>query len=325
MNKKQFDNLRGQIFQKCIHRKRKCFLDSCLENAISSHLLQKNGILNYITHNGHLYQTTFELFPKPNYKINKIGINKAMTFKGFCSEHDTTIFRPIESAKEIDFAEYETQLLFSYRTVLNEYREKQILIDFFTEILREAQKRKILIDEERILQSIAAETFAQWDTEYIIKSIENELHKIKGQDKKFEFYLFKLPQLEVGASSVYSLKSVGDSFKNGNIKFENKQLLPILIINIIPQEKETVFLIGFHKDSREECYIEVKKLLKCNEKDLKKEISDMLIRNFVTWSCSTDFYHDKIQHREKSILQHMNFYVRRNQFIKDGINLNLFD
>lgn len=325
MNGKQFENLRSQILQKSIQRKRKCFLSECSENAISSHLLQKNGILNHIVDSGHVYQATFELFPKPNYKINKIGINKAMTFKGFCSKHDTTIFKPIENNKEIDFATHKTKLLFSYRTVLNEYREKQILIDFFTEMLKETRKRKLFIDEKGVLEAIAAETFAQWDLEYIIKSIENELSEVTAENRKLEFYIFKIPQLEISASAVYSLKSVGDSFKHENMIFENKKLLPILIVNIIPQEKETVFMIGFHKDTKEECYNDVKRFLNYDENGLKKAISDMLIRNFVTWSCSSNFYNTKIQNREKIILQHMNFYVRRNQFLTNNINLNLFE
>ncbi|MCF8296451.1 MAG: efflux RND transporter permease subunit [Saprospiraceae bacterium] len=49
--------------------------------------------------------------------FQKIGINQALTFPGFCNKHDTEIFREIET-ESIDFKNYKTNLLFSYKTKL---------------------------------------------------------------------------------------------------------------------------------------------------------------------------------------------------------------
>ena len=56
-----------------------------------------------------------------------------MTFKGFCNEHDTSLFKEIEMI-DTDFSIYKNQLILTYKAISNEFRKKEVLLDWYGEI-----------------------------------------------------------------------------------------------------------------------------------------------------------------------------------------------
>jgi len=83
----------------------KCLCPTCKNPAIRSHAVQKNGWLSSISENGHvmgvprqiaanLYQSSPD--NPPVSKIERIGLNEASTFWGYCNSHDTQLFDCIE-------------------------------------------------------------------------------------------------------------------------------------------------------------------------------------------------------------------------------------
>jgi len=70
--------------------------------------------------NGHVYAPRLQLTLKePRLEFGLIGRNLATTFHGLCNEHDTDIFRPIETTP-LDITNDEHLFLLSYRAVLKE-------------------------------------------------------------------------------------------------------------------------------------------------------------------------------------------------------------
>ena len=69
------------------------------------------------------------------FKFERIGINRALALKLFCKNHDDNIFKSIEK-KEIDFYDYKTHLLFSYRATCAEIRRKQIAYETNSRVLK---------------------------------------------------------------------------------------------------------------------------------------------------------------------------------------------
>lgn len=71
-------------------------------SSIQSHTIQRRGGLAAIAEDGHVYSTkkAFNEIDKREGQIDmaKIGVGKASTFPGFCSHHDTELFRSVESA-----------------------------------------------------------------------------------------------------------------------------------------------------------------------------------------------------------------------------------
>jgi hypothetical protein len=71
----------------------------CKNFAIKSHSLQRRGPLSRIAEDNHVIKVGQELRAAPIGKrsnFEKVGLKKASTFAGFCANHDTEIFKPIE-------------------------------------------------------------------------------------------------------------------------------------------------------------------------------------------------------------------------------------
>lgn len=68
--------------------------------SIKSHTIQRRGGLGAIAENGHVCSTkkAFANLEKRSGQVDmeKIGVGQASTFPGFCSYHDTELFRPVE-------------------------------------------------------------------------------------------------------------------------------------------------------------------------------------------------------------------------------------
>ncbi|MBJ9712982.1 hypothetical protein [Burkholderia gladioli] len=70
--------------------------------SIRSHTIQRRGGLGAIAENGHVCSTkrAFMDLERRDGQVDmeKIGVGQASTFPGFCSHHDTELFRPVEQA-----------------------------------------------------------------------------------------------------------------------------------------------------------------------------------------------------------------------------------
>jgi SEC-C motif len=101
--------------------------DPCSQTITKAHTIQKKGGISAIAEAGHV------LTVKPTMKDmiesngnpspRKIGVNNASIFPGFCSKHDTTLFKPIEG-KSLSL-DKDTAFLFSYRSIAYERFAKE--------------------------------------------------------------------------------------------------------------------------------------------------------------------------------------------------------
>lgn len=102
---------------------------TCEGQIIRAHTIQRNGGLNRIARNGHVYSVLkhgpmFRETTKPeNLRPNLVGIRTASTFTGFCARHDDELFAPIE--KESFTATPEQVALLGYRAISHELYLKE--------------------------------------------------------------------------------------------------------------------------------------------------------------------------------------------------------
>lgn len=93
--------------------------DPCSEKIIKAHTVQKKGGLAAIAEAGHVltFKPTMKEMVQTdgNPQPRKIGVNNASVFPGFCSRHDTTLFKPIEG-KSLTLTK-DTAFLFAYRAI----------------------------------------------------------------------------------------------------------------------------------------------------------------------------------------------------------------
>ena len=99
---------------------------SCANQAIRAHSVQNSRVLDLLARDGHVKALSLKA-SKDNIEIvmEDVGRNKATTFEGFCSEHDSEIFRPIEE-NPIDISDERHLFLLAYRATV---RELHVLMD----------------------------------------------------------------------------------------------------------------------------------------------------------------------------------------------------
>lgn len=115
-----------------INSRRKCscpdsFHEGCAGDIIRAHTVPKTSSLKEIADAGHVlgFKMSYEAIRKNKGKpvLEKIGINHASTFNGFCKYHDDVIFAPLE--KEPFIASQKQCFLLAYRAFAREYYAKE--------------------------------------------------------------------------------------------------------------------------------------------------------------------------------------------------------
>lgn len=321
MTEKEVDKILNQLAAVAFRRKHKCFVTDCNETAIHSHLIQRKGVLNNIITNGHLYEVIPLLYPKTHYSIKRVGWKDALTFYGFCAHHDSKLFEQIEKGN-INYEDYQSLLLLSYRPVLHEYRLKENIIDAFTKMQRNEKLQEVTYVLGMQI-AIEAQTYLLWDVEYMLSSLQEDL---QTTSKHYEFCTVSLPKIEVYTSITFSYHSLAHSFRSfPNIDIKQKELIASIIFHIIPTATHTKLILGYHRESEKHLKPKVHYFLNLNQQQLLKAISDTIIKSCGTWACSEAFYKTKIKPREKDILKLMNYFVLRKQYSNEDVKINLFE
>lgn len=93
----------------------------CGNKAIKAHSVQNSNVLDLLCEDGHVIQIKLkvggDVAPVHEYKL--IGRNRATTFTGLCSEHDSDIFKEIDT-EAIDVSNSRQLYLLAYRSILRE-------------------------------------------------------------------------------------------------------------------------------------------------------------------------------------------------------------
>lgn len=118
---------------------------NCSGTVVKAHTVPKSGSLQQIARNDHLYSfiPSLENMIKYNGRLQPelIGINRASTFTGFCSIHDSKIFSKIES--QPFEGSQEQCFLLAYRALAREIYTKKALASSLN-IRRQADRGKTL-------------------------------------------------------------------------------------------------------------------------------------------------------------------------------------
>jgi hypothetical protein len=93
---------------------------NCVASAIRAHSVQNSRVLDLLVRDGHVKapKVRFSMASGPVFTFDDIGRNQATTFAGFCSEHDASIFKPIDNNAFRSDSEY--LFLMAYRAVARE-------------------------------------------------------------------------------------------------------------------------------------------------------------------------------------------------------------
>lgn len=293
-----------QYYKSTKKQNKKCLYNDCSQLAINSHLLQKNGIIDKISENNHVYQFEFNPYQR-SVIFKKTGKGEPCTFKMFCAKHDDSLFKEVEMSS-LDCNDYKTQLLVSYRGMLSELRK---LMDHVITFDKELKNRLLIsVFGENELKEKKGKFEASID-ELLFYKHEFEDALSSPDLKPFIFHTFFLPDLQICTSTIYcdyagKFKLVGEHRGREN-KILNSIPVgfpPNVFINLIPQLKSTVMIIGFHSADVDDLSDLVKSYQYMETQDLIKAVSDILIKSIETWYCSPSFYEHNIRPNQNTII-----------------------
>jgi hypothetical protein len=292
-------NIRKQL----VKRDKNCLNKSCSQPAINSHLLQRNGILNFIATNGNIIQLSSDVdFDATAFRFQKRRVGKAetLTYKVFCPNCDNKLFEPIEKITP-DFTEYRTQMLFSYRAFLRELGAIKFGLDFYSECIAckdlDPQIKARLAPMKKNYQ-LVLHTY-----NYFSALFDKDL----GQKRRipftsftwprnhFKFHTFEIPKIEVAASALFSyehdLSITKDEYNlRKPLTKNNASKTKPFFINIIPRENSSVIIVGYAKGASRIENWSVNQIDQLSRKDLLKLVSDILVKRIDNWCISFRFY-----------------------------------
>ena len=239
------------IAKNMARKKWQCLMSGCTDVAINSHLLQRHGELSHVIQNGHCYELCpIDLFKwKPEqfpFEFRKRGLQEAISLDIFCNHHDTDLFKPIESGN-VDYSNYNNQVLLCFRTVCAEIRRKEFSIERYkrfsdSEILKVHRPDLIKIVPDMIKSAQKAIT----DLAIYKRLLEDE---INAPSNSFTFIHETYPIMGIYASASFTIASEEETADFG-------RTLDCAFGHVIPTDTNTVFVFGYHNDHANEAILE---------------------------------------------------------------------
>lgn len=223
----------------------------CSKRIIKAHTISKSNNLKEISINGHVYtfKKTLQELDKNNgvFPVEKIGINNASIFYGFCSIHDKKLFSDIEN-EPIIFSDKQIFLL-AYRSIANELYLKLASLDYNKKMLK--HKSKIspsmppLLDLNITMLEEGTKTSIR-DLEFIKQFYDYSLlnNQFSGQMNYYMLIINKIPEIVNSAGWIPT------------IDFDNNELADLLekdikyntlTMNTIRYNDKGAIIFSWHK------------------------------------------------------------------------------
>jgi hypothetical protein len=214
---------------------------------INAHSIQKSGLLEKISRNGHVYTISRNLTDikknrgRADYKL--VGINKISTFRGFCRYHDNILFEPIDN--NILIPTSEQIVLYAYRSLCREIHAKSSVINKLGRIYEESIRQAAVDDLMKgvIIGNYNGLNNLMWHKQRYDESIKNK----KYDDIRYVVYKMKnspniafsgliFPHYDFGGNL---LQDIG----NQNLR------LDLFTFSSAPMENGWGYIISWHKSS----------------------------------------------------------------------------
>lgn len=278
--------------KKAERKDRRCMYDNCPNSAILSHVLQKNGILKQISEENHL----IELKPSDPFNIEEqgisqfklVGINKVYTFLGFCSTHDSLVFKPIESENTLNLNSLEQQSLFSYRGLCQEIRRKEVATDFLIDLKFSFPPQMI----QMLNASLDGFEDGITNLNYFKKEFETCISS-KTFDC-FHFETVEIPKIELCISVPLNIGELEPREKDETYEdWRQKKQLPSItsFINVFPKGEHSYVIAGYHKEFPCEWTNNfIKRLQRGSKERIYKELSDLITLRLEFWAMSPKLF-----------------------------------
>lgn len=339
LNGKELEEIFKKIYNKISNNAKDkfCFSknENCSNKIIGAHSIQNNRILSQLSENG---DVLYVAYGDGELKFNKVGKGKATTFTGFCGNHDSKIFSPIENYHFIK-ENKQQEFLFAYRIIAREYYAKihsKNICEKFVEALENPEKEIIEGYPLQFLDSYTLEAF-KIGQEQLLKSLKYDIRDLNEYKKmlnksleknKFEVIDTYCLELDIPcnlavASWCYLTRDLKGKVINDT--FDCKERMKPLMITIFPQNNKTYILLSYFNKDKHKYKAFINQL-----KNLKDDMKKIVISNLIVSHCENFVYSlkhwDLLSEKKKELIKYGFQYGNRetNEWFF-STDLNLFE
>lgn len=275
-----------QLKSKKVCSVKNLFNEECSSNIINAHTISKSGSLKEISENGHVMGTKPSLSSliknEGKLTLEKVGINKASTFTGFCSVHDKNIFSPLED-EEITLSDKQLFLL-AYRGFCRELFCKEQNKDTASLIKQSDRGQDQML--QAMIQGFAGAydsgvDLAMRDLGHIKK--EMDLILVNEDYSRINHCIFEFdstPKILVSAMITPEMDFQGNDLQRLGLQDE---VYEYIFFNCISYENKGCFVFSWLASNEKYCDKFVDSLLKLGN----EQVSDALVRFCYSFSENT--------------------------------------
>ena len=269
---------------------RTCLFENCQNPAIGSHVLQKRPIINSIVDStNHFYtiknSSLFESTEGKHFSIAKVGIDNSYKFPGFCAEHDTSIFKDIET-HPVDLFNTRNQALFTYRTICLELRKQHFYLETCESVLA---AHKAIEPNKVHYANFDGAKLAIKDLVFFKRELESELKT--GLFKKNKFATIELPEKKVCFSASLTIHDPKNKHTWEYDEYGRTKTTPLApsTLNYFPYKGKSYIILATHKAFPCNWTQQLIAKLKTGN-NIDKVISDIITYRLEFWGISPELY-----------------------------------
>lgn len=240
--------------QKSESKKGRCLhfdANGTCKKSINAHSIQKNQSLSSIAVDGEVYMVSSKHsdLKKHNGKLKfeKIHINKASTFLGFCKEHDNEIFAPIDNYTF--FATDEQIMLYAYRSLCRELFVKKNSVELYR---KKTESKEVPLSLKNVLRGMfEGAKFGLNNLEAQKDWYDNSLRHKKYHDIRYVIFNFN-HELDIAFSGLLfpDFDFLGNQIQNLG---DHTTELELITFCSAPTAKGWSYVFAWHKNNTKIC------------------------------------------------------------------------
>ena len=273
--------------------------DSCEEKAINAHSIQNRRTLDLLSVNGHVIMPKPKLTATalPTFIFKSLSQNKATTFTGLCKNHDTELFKPIDT-NQLDINDPEHLFLVAYRSVLREaFVSMKSAID--TQLTYQKGVEIDLFPGD-IPSAPGMQTVEQFMSVYMVEEFKN-IFDDAFLEKEFSAIHHKVYELPVKQSIAVSAMFSTDIMEEG---FDNPAFITL---NLIPEATKTFVIFSYLPQRYNSVYQAFCRLFDSTDEYFLYQLSKLILRKCENFVISPTLF-ESFSLQQKEIMN--NFFER---------------
>ncbi|ATG57961.1 MULTISPECIES: YecA family protein [Pseudoalteromonas] len=293
-------------FSKRICSAPKSLHGECAKKIVKAHTVARSSSLKAIAVDGHVLgiKLGLESLQKHNGKIRpeKIGINSASTFTGFCAKHDDQLFSCLE--KEVFTKSEEQCFKLAFRSFAREYYTKSALVDMY-EVNADLDKgkpayRQAEIQEQAFFTNIGAEA-----------GLRDNIYQKERFDKGIERNDYSdIRAVVIEYTNPFPVQVSGSV--NPDFGFDNTKLQDLSDLEVVPDLLSFTSFYDGHKSyivlswlehCHNTCITLVKSLMSKSKEDISTYLAQYIFSNFENYFLSPTWWDGLSSDDKESIVE----------------------